>query len=168
MEVELAGWDPSKEAVDDILDALAGHAPSISAGDGRASVRVSVRGRTALAAATTAVGLVAAHTPAEADAVGLVVETVDDLEQRLSRSNAPDLVGVAELATLLGVSRQRVSQLGDSNAFPRPVAQLAAGPVWLRQHVGRFVETWNRQPGRPRKAALGTGAQPGSRKAAAG
>lgn len=55
-----------------------------------------------------------------------------------------DLVGVAEVAALLGVSRQRVSQLAASESFPAPEAQLAAGPVWLRA----AVEQWARSTGR--------------------
>lgn len=49
------------------------------------------------------------------------------------------LVGSAEVAKMLGVSRQRVNQLADSYAdFPRPQALLAAGRIWSRNSV----ETW--------------------------
>ena len=56
-----------------------------------------------------------------------------------------DLVGVAEVALLLGVSRQRVHQLVGSQAdFPEPVAVLSAGKIWLR----RDVLAWARNTGR--------------------
>jgi hypothetical protein len=45
------------------------------------------------------------------------------------------LVGVVKVAAMLGVSRQRVSQLADTKDFPAPAAVLAAGPVWERQAV---------------------------------
>lgn len=46
------------------------------------------------------------------------------------------MVGVAEIAELLGVSRQRVNQLASSYAdFPEPEADLAAGRVWSREAV---------------------------------
>jgi predicted DNA-binding transcriptional regulator AlpA len=49
------------------------------------------------------------------------------------------LVGVAEVAEMLGVSRQRVNQLVQEEAdFPEPEATLAAGRIWLRS----TIETW--------------------------
>lgn len=54
------------------------------------------------------------------------------------------LMGVAEIAQLLGVSRQRVTQLAKAEGFPRPVASLAAGPVW----ESADVEAWGRRVGR--------------------
>ena len=50
-----------------------------------------------------------------------------------------DLVGVAEVAAMMGVSRQRVHEVIRSDAdFPEPVADLAAGRIWQR----RDVEAW--------------------------
>lgn len=46
------------------------------------------------------------------------------------------LVGVAEIATILGVSRQRVHQLiEEAKDFPAPEADLSAGKVWSRAAV---------------------------------
>jgi hypothetical protein len=59
--------------------------------------------------------------------------------------------GVTEVAKLLGVSRQRVSELRGSSLLPAPVAELAAGPVWSVSTLTRFIDTWERKPGRPRK-----------------
>lgn len=55
-----------------------------------------------------------------------------------------ELVGVAEVATMLGVSRARVGQLAKRADFPGPVARLAAGPVW---DTSSIVE-WARATGR--------------------
>jgi predicted DNA-binding transcriptional regulator AlpA len=55
-----------------------------------------------------------------------------------------DLMGTAEIAELLGVSSQRVSQLTATTAFPPPVARLRAGSVWERADV----ERWARETGR--------------------
>lgn len=49
-----------------------------------------------------------------------------------------DLVGVSEIASMLGVSRQRVDQLATSPDFPDPVAELGAGRIWTRA----AVEAW--------------------------
>ncbi|HCB06273.1 MAG TPA: DNA-binding protein [Nocardioides sp.] len=55
-----------------------------------------------------------------------------------------DLVGATEIAEMLGISTQRVSQLAVKETFPVPVAVLAAGRVWLRTDV----EKWARETGR--------------------
>lgn len=56
-----------------------------------------------------------------------------------------DLVGVTEVKEFLGVSRQRVHQLiRDDTGFPNPVAELAAGRIWLREDI----EEWARSCGR--------------------
>lgn len=52
------------------------------------------------------------------------------------------LVGVAEVAAILSVSRQRVSQLLESRAdFPRPEAELAAGRIWSRTAIEAWAMT---------------------------
>ena len=55
-----------------------------------------------------------------------------------------DLVGVTEIAAMLGVTTQRVSQIVRTPAFPDPVARLAAGLIWDRTDV----EEWARETGR--------------------
>ncbi len=80
-------------------------------------------------------------------------QTEDKLMKSLRESNVPDIVGVAEVATILKVSRQRVSELARSRTFPRPVTMLAAGPIWYRAAIARYVERWPRRPGRPKKSA---------------
>jgi predicted DNA-binding transcriptional regulator AlpA len=54
------------------------------------------------------------------------------------------LVGVSEVAAMLGVTKTRVTQLAKASAFPAPIARLAAGPVWDRGDV----ERWARETGR--------------------
>ena len=54
------------------------------------------------------------------------------------------LMGTTEIAKLLGVSRQRVGQLAQSESFPEPVARLAAGPIW----ESADIERWAREAGR--------------------
>jgi predicted DNA-binding transcriptional regulator AlpA len=49
------------------------------------------------------------------------------------------LVGLSEIAGLLGVSRQRVHQLAAHPGFPEPVARLRAGPVWDVQSVNAWI-----------------------------
>lgn len=46
-----------------------------------------------------------------------------------------ELVGPQEIARMLGVSRQRVTQLAKRPDFPRPVVKLALGQVWDAEEV---------------------------------
>jgi len=61
------------------------------------------------------------------------------------------LVGLSEIATLLGVSRQRVGQLvRDYDDFPTPVAELASGRIWETTAVEAWADAHPvRLPGRP-------------------
>lgn len=59
----------------------------------------------------------------------------------------PKLAGLAEIAGLAGVSRQRAGQLAAHPDFPEPVARLAMGPVWREADVKKFLAT-PRKPGR--------------------
>lgn len=52
------------------------------------------------------------------------------------------LMGAAEVAKLLGVSRVRVHQIAATDpTFPKPIAELAAGRIWDRV----TIEEWARQ-----------------------
>jgi predicted DNA-binding transcriptional regulator AlpA len=56
-----------------------------------------------------------------------------------------DLVGVAEVAAMLGISRQRVHRLSRADPdFPEPAAVLSAGVIWER----KAIEQWAQRTGR--------------------
>lgn len=62
-----------------------------------------------------------------------------------SRPVPPQVVGAAEIADLLHVSRQRVSQLTadkarQANGFPEPWLRLAMGKVWLLSDVQSWAD----------------------------
>ena len=63
----------------------------------------------------------------------------------------PKLAGLAEIASLAGVSRQRAGQLAAHPDFPQPVQRLAMGPVWREADVQAFLAT-PRKAGRKPKA----------------
>ncbi len=48
-------------------------------------------------------------------------------------------MGTAEVAALLGVSRQRVLQLAEADGFPKPVAVLTMGKVWYAPEVAEWL-----------------------------
>jgi prophage regulatory protein len=75
----------------------------------------------------------------------------------MTRGVFPKLAGLAEIAGLAGVSRQRAAQLAAHPDFPEPVQRLAMGPVWLEADAAMFLAT-PRQPGRRPKHGAGTAA----------
>ena len=54
------------------------------------------------------------------------------------------LVGAAEIGRMLGLSRQRITQLASEAGFPTPEVELASGRVWKRA----AIEKWARETGR--------------------
>lgn len=149
----------------EVLEQLEGLAPVASvARDGSSiAVRLALAGDTA--DAPDAVSKGAELVKAALLKAGLTVGPGEDLdiaeagassmevlEQELETPNVPELIGVAELADMLKVSKQRASSLARAKSFPRPLAVLASGPVWARTTVLRFVNEWPRRPGRPPKS----------------
>src|SRR5262249_53723583 len=62
-----------------------------------------------------------------------------------ARMPHPPVVGPAEIAALLAVTRQMVDWLArNDTTFPRPIAHLVGGRVWDRKDV----ERWARKSGR--------------------
>jgi predicted DNA-binding transcriptional regulator AlpA len=49
------------------------------------------------------------------------------------------VVGVSEIAEMLGVSRQRAHTLTGRAGFPAPVVRLKMGAVWTRRDVERWI-----------------------------
>jgi hypothetical protein len=55
-----------------------------------------------------------------------------------------DLVGVKEIAEMLGVSKQRAAQLVDQAGFPQPLGEISAGRVWRHQDVLKWARSTRR------------------------
>ena len=55
-----------------------------------------------------------------------------------------ELVGLAEIAEMLKLSKARADQLARQRDFPLPVATLIGGRIWERADV----EAWMRSTGR--------------------
>jgi prophage regulatory protein len=61
------------------------------------------------------------------------------------------LAGAHEVRDLLGVSRQRVYQLARRSDFPKPVAVLAQGKLWLVNEIEDWIAVYRTNP-RTRRA----------------
>jgi hypothetical protein len=142
------------EAADRFMDHLAHWSGSVSADERGWTARVTVTGSQATDAVAKAAEKVIPEAAAKAGlpewpVVRLEVVSEDEFELELSRPSFPALYGTSEVTDVLGITRQRLHQLRHGGQFPEPIAEIAAGPVWLRPAIDGFVATWNRTPGRP-------------------
>jgi predicted DNA-binding transcriptional regulator AlpA len=69
--------------------------------------------------------------------------------------SAEQLVGLAEVADLLGVSKRTASRYANRPDFPDPIGRLRAGPVWRKSDIERWRDdnlplTVGRPPSTPR------------------
>jgi hypothetical protein len=71
-------------------------------------------------------------------------------------SGSPNVVGLAEVAEILGISRQRASELGRRSDFP-PARPLRAGPVWWTVDVRAWARTRRRKTLAATRKDAGTG-----------
>lgn len=84
------------------------------------------------------------------DLVDLRVQTEAEQEAELERPVFPPMLGITEAADILGVTRQRASQLFAEGRLPTPVVELASGPVFVESAVRAFAAQ-PRRAGRPAK-----------------
>ena len=67
------------------------------------------------------------------------------VNRRLHRVGEDELVGPAEIAVYLGVSRQRVDALARTHEdFPRPIAELSAGRIWRKADIVEWAQRTGR------------------------
>ena len=59
------------------------------------------------------------------------------------------VVGLAEVAETLGVSKRTASRYAARAEFPRPAVVLAMGPIWLLEDVEAWASTNPIALGRP-------------------
>jgi hypothetical protein len=162
--VEVAGDDTENsvtvEQLEQLADLLEPFSASVGGGGAEYSARLSVEAGLDRAAADQAL----AEFAKARDQVGLPawpvvhldVMTDERLDAELATPPFPEVVGVAEAAKLLAVTKQRLSQLTERQDFPPPMVRLAAGPVWLTSSINAFNRRWVRKSGRPAKAAATT------------
>jgi hypothetical protein len=156
--IEVEGrHEDSAELLDawiDVLEQLPDVAGTVASWGGIAGgpgARFSLEAADVPAAAKRAVQLIEealAKLSHRASIAQLDIATEDYLDAWIAQPG-PEYAGVAEVAEMLKVTKQRVFQLRDRPDFPRPIAELAAGPVWTRDSLNNFLEGWERRPGRP-------------------
>lgn len=152
----IAGEQPVDfDRIEELLDILGPYSPSATYSANRYGCRFAVEQPTWLAAVDTAV-MLWQEASQKADlpdwpVILFEVTASSALEASLEEPNFPQLLGVGEVARLVGVSKQRVSELARGRNWPRPVVTLSSGPVWLESTIRQFVAQWDRRPG-PKQA----------------
>jgi len=142
-------WDAEAPVTNEALDALmeAAGVATGEPGNPRVGTRVTVDAWDAPSAAADVIKFATAVIPGAVASIEVL--TIEEDDRRLAMPALPELVGISEVATILGVTRQRASALQGVAGFPAPVAVLASGPVFRRGDLSRFEESWARKPGRP-------------------
>lgn len=144
-----------------VLARLGSHHGSVVFGDRRIVARFTVDARLVLQATETARK---AWNKALDDelAWSIVSLSARRADQPDDLPALPKLLGIAEVAKQLDVSKQRAAEVARSHRlFPPPLAELASGPVWTAWQIGSFQRSWTRKPGRPPGlTALDTEPQP--------
>src|SRR5438046_10193114 len=101
----------SAELADRLIDALKDYSPAVGGREGRIGVTMSVEAATDRQAFDRARTELFRGLGRRAPIVDARVQTVDELERELEAPAVPALAGIREIADLLGVSRQRASEL---------------------------------------------------------
>lgn len=56
-----------------------------------------------------------------------------------------DIVGTAEVATILRCPKQQIHSLRKRSDFPKPLLTLASTPIWNANDIKSFGKTWSRR-----------------------
>jgi predicted DNA-binding transcriptional regulator AlpA len=55
-----------------------------------------------------------------------------------------ELLGTAEVASLLGIAKSSVADRRRVPIFPKPVAELSCGAIWTRAQIDEYLRQWSR------------------------
>src|SRR5438093_12102339 len=101
----------SEELADQVVEGLREYSPAVAGHGSRIGVTMSVDASTDRQAFERAHAGLRRVLGARAKIVEARVQTVDELERELEAPAVPALAGISEVAEILGVSRQRASEL---------------------------------------------------------
>lgn len=153
---------PLEEIADDLVGLLSGAEGVVSIVRSTLAIALTVDAADANTAVTRATerilgALATLRLPsasARARIVGVAAKRADIAAAELDHPTFPEMLGLSEVAALLGVSKQRIAELRTTGRLPMPIADLRAGPVWPKPAIERWLAAWERKPGRPRKASV--------------
>jgi hypothetical protein len=147
--VDLLGLELTPDELGRLVDEMADVGIAVASHDGRLSVTLTAHEETAGDAFGRSLDRVYRHVQPKATVASVEVLADAEVDRRLAEPAFPELAGIAEVAQLLGVSKQRASELQTREGFPAPVAVLRSGPIWRKEDLSSFAARWERKPGRP-------------------
>lgn len=150
VRVDLPAQDIDQDRAIELLNQLGDLRAGVIPTDDALVITVNVEAGSLRQAIAAALQHVEAATSTKA--VGIEALTHDEIERRLTEPVIPDLVGYAEIAGMLGVSRARARQLAELEGFPPAVVTTATGPLRVRAAVEEWAKTRRTHAGRPRKS----------------
>lgn len=77
-----------------------------------------------------------------------------EFQKELDTPSIPELVGITEIAEMIGSSTQQVNTLTHREGFPSPLVTLAMGRFYGKAAIERWVAQWDRTPGRKTTSAF--------------
>lgn len=142
----------SEEVIFDALDELARYGAAIGVSNNwtSAHVTMTIRAADLISAAEKALSIIKGiHSIKNISAEDVRVVTPERLDAENAEPIFPPVVGYAEIAQMIGISRQRVRQLSNTPKFPHPVIKTSQGPLYNQYAIELWAETRDTKPGRP-------------------
>lgn len=154
---ETGGGVVDADSLDTYLNSLADvHAAISFTPQGRLSARFAVPASDPAGAAVNAIRVEEAATVAAGiggDVTAIVLADARTPDGEATWIRTP-LLSLTDIGKLLGVSRQRASQLANNHPlFPAPAARPSTGPLFEAAAVSAFRDSWARKSGRPTRQA---------------
>lgn len=139
-----------EEVAFDILEAFSENGSSAAIGPHEGSVRLAVAEDTIEEAISMATELKVQvqEVLGDVEVTSFTVMSEQEFKDSLDAPDPLDLVGLTEIAGILGVSRQRANAIVKLDGFPRVLVDVAAGKLRSRGEVLDWFEQWDRKPGR--------------------
>lgn len=145
--------ETNEAELDELMDALAVYSAAIGPEDSPENGPWILAATITLEAGTLRQAIAAAlqvvETATGEKALAIEILPTHEFDRRVNKPLIPPLVGNAEIARMLGVSRQRAGQLVDVDGFPPAAVVTQAGPLRVRSQVEGWARTWERRSGRP-------------------
>lgn len=120
-----------------------------------ASLTMTITAETGVDALSNALNLLSTSKALpETEVTGFEVTEWNDVERRNREPVFPKVVGYAEIARMVGVSRQRAYKFPEIDTFPKPVIETSQGPLYSEAAVAAWAANRETKAGRPKADVL--------------
>jgi hypothetical protein len=163
IDVDMTLQNPADDAlIDDLMEAIEKLHGALAVGPGSAlGLSLAVEAPNAWEAGQTARDFLEKDVAALAGQPALSSVRILDEATRTTENETPaipHLVGVPDIAELLGVTRQQAGRLTRKPGFPHPALETRSGALWTQTAVEAWNEHTTRAVGRPARSHAGPSA----------